>query len=595
MWRPPLKPPLDIQWASGPQLAAFRRRQQLYQWSGLAFCLRHDRWNQDVLAHELMMFKELVLELRQVPPLGLTLDLFALFRQGEQFAPRRLDEEDHSFERLLLRIQNDLLYRLVRFPMFRQLRRLLLRLSPKAPEPKPGGLVAPLSLQDRALVYLVGQLLEPIRDTLVEGYRPSLLPTFSSEKDAPDWWLHAHGALDEFEESIGRKGWCAEQIQHILDQLLRLNNKDWLQTSWLPILTHFELLHNKLERLRWQQMAWSFEQIPPPDDMRLLFQLRDAGYHDLLLPSRSIVPEGGIQGLCRRGELSSMVPSELLYWEEHPKQSVDIFALRVVERELLYYEREQNITYTWQRRLQILLDLDPGEIRFKGQEVPVSGMSLLFGFLSRLTVDLRHVCPEEVLRIEYILSPARDWEEECSTYQIFLNSTAEVGGSTHMELVQDLGKYAETQPQQSGDFRLLITTPSRLQALRKASQRVPHQISICVIPSTRSLPLIGLEDIFQKQENSASPLFVNVPDALSSLQPKHDAQSTQSELTEVPYEGERWNALPHRGDGPDLILSLQDCKEHLEGFVRMRDLVLQSILRAPPDVEGNVSLLKEEL
>lgn len=575
MWLPTLKPSLEILWAADRRLEEFQQRQHNYQWASLVFCLRQDRWQREVLSHELLLYKELILELRSVPPLGLTLDLMALLRQGEQFSPRRLQEEDRPFSRTLLRIQNDLLYRLARFASFQRTRHLLMRLSNEAPEaPTQGGLVVPLSLQDRALVYLVGQLFSLVRPYLVEGYRPHPLPKFSGDQ-SPDWWQAPTLALSRFEESIEREGWMVEQLNTILDHFIRLSETELVQGAWAPILSHFDLLHNKLERVRWQQMAWSSEQIEAPEDLRTLFTLRDEGYHQIRLPSRSIIPEGGIQGLCRRGELSSLLPSELSYWEpqQNPKD-VDLFALRFVERELLYYEREQSVSYTWQRRLQILLHLDPGEIRYKRPDMSVSGSALLFGFLSRLTMDLWDVCPEEVLRLEYYLAPQEAWWEEAATYRLFLGSAAKVGGSTSLHLLpHGLSNFLSKHPPVAGDFRLLLVTPSTWSDVQYTQRGGRAHLSLCFAPAEQSLITHGLP-LPQTQANEGPGRTTQSP-----ARPG-DTTAPQS----------RSGSLSLRNQAPDHIFCFGKDEENFQALAHLRDAMLQSILRAPPHIEGDLAL-----
>ncbi len=85
------------------------------------------------------------------------------------------------------------------------------------------------------------------------------------------------------------------------------------------------------------------------------------------LEQESALPVGGWSSLSNSGSPESMVTSELIYMEEHERP--DLFDVRFVEGELLYYARDESVALRKKRTLAVVLDatldaqrlLDEGE------------------------------------------------------------------------------------------------------------------------------------------------------------------------------------------------------------------------------------------
>ena len=85
------------------------------------------------------------------------------------------------------------------------------------------------------------------------------------------------------------------------------------------------------------------------------------------LEQESALPVGGWSSLSNSGSPESMVTSELIYMEEHERP--DLFDVRFVEGELLYYARDESVALRKRRTLAVVLDatldaqrlLDEGE------------------------------------------------------------------------------------------------------------------------------------------------------------------------------------------------------------------------------------------
>jgi hypothetical protein len=498
---PSFKPPLSL--ASEDARKAFAHAQRLYQWSTLALSLRRDLTQYPTLQHELRLFKEVVLELQRTPPIGLTLDLFSLWRKADQFVPRPLRPADEAFSRLLLRQQNELYYRLLRCPTFHAQRSLLLALpdTPPTQETRHSLLAGPpLSLRDRALVFLVTQLYQPITPALIESFRPHEHPAFSTEA-LPQWARQPLMLAELLEHSLGRPGWLSEHINSILTQFMRCNEATLLPESNKTLLLHFDALPTKLQRIRWQHMTEAASAIPESTQRNQLLLLREQGYQELLLPMRSRAPEGGYHGISRQGPIENLLHSELAYWEDDDAL-IDPFSLRWIEGELLFFEREQSHSLTWQRHLTIVLDLDPGEIRYKGPNIPVAGHALLFGLLARILQDLRDICPEEILSFRLLLTPEKEWEEESELLRLFFTQLPDVGASTTFQLASSGIDYLAHHPPRMGEMRLFVLSRSRWDQYREAEASCPHHRTLLFGPS----PLAATQE-------PANTLYQQLPDA----------------------------------------------------------------------------------
>ena len=69
------------------------------------------------------------------------------------------------------------------------------------------------------------------------------------------------------------------------------------------------------------------------------------------------VPSGGVAELTNRGSIENLVASELLYIDEN-HEGINLFDMRYIEGELLYYMRDEGVLLRKRRILYFILDLD---------------------------------------------------------------------------------------------------------------------------------------------------------------------------------------------------------------------------------------------
>ncbi len=542
-------------------------RQRMYQYATMGLGLRHDVQNKNAIEYDMLLFKEVVLELRHTPPVGLTLDLMALWRHGSQFTPRSSQPHERPFHRLRLKLQNEVLYRLLRNHRFKELRHILSTLSTTLPQANsPSGHTLSnqkqtlhnkkqLSLLDKAIIFLTAQLYRSVTTHLVQAFRPHpmypqtapqqrdgpspIQSTTPLEKDLqPIWLKDPVVCIQRLEEDIEQPGWITEHIETLVEQWLQLDPDDWLPQSSIPIVRFMKDLESPLQRIQWEQLHQTLAQIPPAANLHKLVRLREIGYREQRIPTSSTKPEGGYSGLARRGDIASLLPSELLFWDD--SQPMNPFFVRWVEHETLYYEREQNYSNTRHRQIQFILDLQPGEIRYKAPHLPAPGLTLVLALIARICLDLRQVCPEEVLHLHVVLGPRSLWKEDTNLIALFFEHLPQIGASTNFLLVENPITYIESQPPNDNQLALYVASPSRW-----TSQPTVAPFHMLILPE------------YDKRQTHAS-----------------------------------------------VQLALEDIDPNLDELARLRDHMLESILRTPPlthmekypqQKKENGTLLKESI
>jgi len=100
---------------------------------------------------------------------------------------------------------------------------------------------------------------------------------------------------------------------------------------------------------------------------RMKMPSRNEGEAPTALEQESALPVGGWSSLSNSGPPESMVTSELIYMEEHERP--DLFDVRFVEGELLYYARDESVALRKSRTLSVVLDatLDAARLLDEGE------------------------------------------------------------------------------------------------------------------------------------------------------------------------------------------------------------------------------------
>jgi hypothetical protein len=90
-------------------------------------------------------------------------------------------------------------------------------------------------------------------------------------------------------------------------------------------------------------------------------------------------PVGGFTALATRGSIESLLWSQLAFME--PENRPDLFDVKYVRDELLYYARDENLFLRRRQTIVFALGPDLVRARFKDQELPYQRIILLLGWV----------------------------------------------------------------------------------------------------------------------------------------------------------------------------------------------------------------------
>ena len=96
-------------------------------------------------------------------------------------------------------------------------------------------------------------------------------------------------------------------------------------------------------------------------------------------------PVGGFSSISTKGSIESLLHSQLALLEENRP---DLFDIKYVRDELLYYSRDENQFLRQRRTYLFVLDADLANARFKDPQLPWQRLILLFGLLLAATRKL---------------------------------------------------------------------------------------------------------------------------------------------------------------------------------------------------------------
>ncbi len=119
---------------------------------------------------------------------------------------------------------------------------------------------------------------------------------------------------------------------------------------------HWERLNTKHARLGCRQIITLQKSLPKLELRKLQINETETEIETCFI-DHTYVPSGGVAELTNRGSIENLVASELLYIDEN-HQGLNLFDLRYIEGELLYYMRDEGALLRKRRSLFFIVDLD---------------------------------------------------------------------------------------------------------------------------------------------------------------------------------------------------------------------------------------------
>ena len=182
------------------------------------------------------------------------------------------------------------------------------------------------------------------------------------------------------------------------------------------------------QRLALRQVLRSAELLAgelPPKRPRLASRRRQVATR---LLTEDAYPVGGFSSISTKGTIESLLHSQLVYLERGERP--DLFDIKFVRDELLYYSRDENQFLRRRTTLLVVLAPDLVAARTKDVTLPYQRIVLTLGLLLALTAKLRDWLSDEALALHFVLPAVagqRPLDDEQSLLELLLADQIELG------------------------------------------------------------------------------------------------------------------------------------------------------------------------
>ncbi len=187
--------------------------------------------------------------------------------------------------------------------------------------------------------------------------------------------------------------------------------RDLIGDADLFALENLVVLGSLTQRLAIADVVRAQEAIIEAIPRRLPRRRRKEGDVASKLEDESVYPVGGFSSVSTSGSLENLVTSELIYMDPprregqglgHVRADVDLFDMRYVEGELLYYTRDEAIFVRRRRLVLIVIAPDLVRARVKDRQLPWQRIVLVLGAVLVLTKKLFELLGEEALEVRVV-------------------------------------------------------------------------------------------------------------------------------------------------------------------------------------------------
>jgi len=251
-------------------------------------------------------------------------------------------------------------------------------------------------------------------------------------------------------------------------------------------IDHLQVLGSYARRLAADHIAAAAEELARALPRRLPASRRQRGAADTQLAAEDTYPAGGFTAITPGGSsanIENLVSSELVYMEDH--QAVDLFTLRYVEGELLFYTRDESVFRRHRHLITFLLGNDLDDARVKDPDVPwqrlVLGFGLLVAAIRWLTDQLGH----EALQVR-LSFPPKLLAEERELVSLLLEGEIKSGIVQVVEEAPEAGILVAAAAGNTAISDLVVVSLGPVPVLPKA-QRALHLSLAAVAPAAAEL------------------------------------------------------------------------------------------------------------
>ncbi len=171
-------------------------------------------------------------------------------------------------------------------------------------------------------------------------------------------------------------------------------------------IDHLEVLGSYARRLAADHIGAAAEAIAGTLPRRLPANREQRGQRDTNLADDSLYPAGGFTAITPSASASieNLVSSELVYMEDG-EDVVDLFTLRYVEGELLFYTRDDSVFRRHHHTIMFALGPDLEDARVKDRDLPWQRLVLTLGMLVAAIRWLGHQLGDQALTVQLAFPP----------------------------------------------------------------------------------------------------------------------------------------------------------------------------------------------
>lgn len=234
-------------------------------------------------------------------------------------------------------------------------------------------------------------------------------------------------ALDEPE--------TAARLVQGLEEVARLarRSREVLTDAEVFVVENVTSLTSLGARVALAQLATAAQLVEERLPTRLRGHVFEDGDAPTALEEESAFPVGGFASLATTGSLENLVTSELIYMDEEGAPRPDLFDVRFVEGELLYYARDESVAVRKRRRLVLVFDASLAAARVLDPKAGFQRLVWLLGAVTALVRKLVEWFDTEALTFELVFVQGADapLTEELAVTSLVLREFRERG---HVEV-----------------------------------------------------------------------------------------------------------------------------------------------------------------
>lgn len=212
-----------------------------------------------------------------------------------------------------------------------------------------GVVAAPKELKSAAVAMVASQLLQRLTGDAGTGVSQAIVRRVATQSTAE--LLELGRASLESPELAAR---IVEGFQMLAKGARRA--RELLTDAEVFVVENIASLKTLGARVALTQLATAAQRVEERLPARLRGHVFEDGDAPTALEEDSAFPVGGFSSIATVGSLENLVTSELIYMDDDGAPRPDLFDVRFVEGELLYYARDESVAVRRRRRVTLIFD-----------------------------------------------------------------------------------------------------------------------------------------------------------------------------------------------------------------------------------------------